>query len=103
MSVEINESNFEEEVLKSTIPVAVDFWAPWCGPCKMMSPVLEEIASEADGKVKVCKVNVDENPELAQKYDIMSIPNFILFKNGQAVSQKIGACDKEELSAFVNS
>lgn len=103
MSVEINESNFEEEVLKSTIPVAVDFWAPWCGPCKMMSPVLEEIASEADGKVKVCKVNVDENPALAQQYGIMSIPNFILFKNGQAVSQKIGACDKEELSQFVNS
>ena len=103
MSLEVNESNFENEVLKSTVPAAVDFWAPWCGPCRMMAPVLEEIASESEGKVKVCKVNVDENPLLAQKYGIMSIPNFILFKNGEPAAQKTGACSKEELLEFINS
>ncbi len=103
MTVELNETNFENEVLKSSIPVTVDFWAPWCMPCRMMAPVLDEIASESEGKVKVCKVNVDENPALAQQYGIMSIPNFILFKNGKIAAQKTGACSKEELSQFVNS
>ena len=81
-------------MLKSPVPVLVDFWAPWCGPCKMMGPVLEELASEVDGKAKICKVNVDDNPALAEKYGIMSIPNFIVFKNGQTAGQQVGAVPK---------
>lgn len=103
MSVELNESNFSQEVLESSIPVLVDFWATWCGPCKMMGPVLEEIAGELNGKVKVCKVNVDDNPELAEKYNIMSIPNFILFKDGKLAGQQIGAVPKEALVKMLNA
>ena len=102
MSLELNESTFEQEVLKSPVPVLVDFWAPWCGPCKMMGPVLEEIASELDGKVKVCKVNVDDNPELAEKYGIMSIPNFIAFKDGQVAGQQVGAVPKAAILNLLN-
>ncbi len=101
MALEINEKNFEEEVLKSTIPVLVDFWAPWCGPCQSMSATIEEIAEEKKGSVKVCKVNVDENPGLCQQFGIMSIPNFIFFKNGQMTDQVIGALPKEELLAHL--
>lgn len=103
MSMELNESNFGQEVLESSVPVLVDFWATWCGPCKMMGPVLEEIASEMDGKVKVCKVNVDDNPALAEKYGIMSIPNFILFKGGQVAGQQIGAVPKDTLVKMLNA
>lgn len=103
MAVSVKENTFESEVLKSDIPVVVDFWATWCGPCMMMGPVLEEVAEELKGKVKFCKVNVDENPSLAEKFGIMSIPNFILFKNGQNVAQRVGGCPKEELAAFANS
>ena len=103
MSVELNESNFTQEVLESSVPVLVDFWATWCGPCKMMGPVLEEIAGELNGKVKVCKVNVDDNPELAEKYNIMSIPNFILFKDGKLAGQQIGAVPKEALVKMLNA
>ena len=81
----ISSKNFEEEVLNSRVPVLVDFWASWCGPCKMMSPVVEEIANEMEGKAKVCKVNVDDEQELAIKYGIMSIPTFLIFKEGVAL------------------
>ncbi len=102
MSVEVSTANFEEEVLKSPVPVIVDFWATWCGPCRMMAPVLEEIASEVGSKAKVCKVNVDDNQELAEKYNIMSIPNFIVFKDGQVAGQQVGAVPKESLVKLLN-
>ncbi|MCR5762081.1 MAG: thioredoxin [Treponema sp.] len=101
MALEVNEQTFAKEVLESSTPVLVDFWAEWCGPCRMMAPVLEELSAE-QANVKICKVNVDENPDLAQKYGIMSIPNFILFKNGQAAGQQIGATSKEAMLGFIN-
>lgn len=97
----LDESNFKAEVLESSVPVLVDFWAPWCGPCKMMGPTVEELAAEVDGKAKVGKVNVDENANLAQQYGIMSIPCFIAFKNGQVVAQQVGATSKDALLQFL--
>ncbi len=101
-TVTITEQNFQSEVLESKIPVLVDFWASWCGPCKMMGPVVEEISNEQAGKIKVGKVNVDDEAELAQKFNIMSIPSFIVFKDGKAVAQTVGGQSKEDLLKVVN-
>ena len=101
MVVKITNDNFEEEVLKSDKPVLLDFWADWCGPCKMMSPVVEELADELEGQVKVGKVNVDEQMGLAMKYRVVSIPTVICFKNGEPAGKTIGFCSKEELTALI--
>jgi thioredoxin 1 len=100
--VEVSDGSFEEEVLKSSTPVLVDFWAPWCGPCKTIAPVVEELAGDYDGKLKVVKVNVDENKEAAMKYGVRGIPNLILFKDGENVAQIIGAVAKQELVNAIN-
>lgn len=98
MSVlKFEEGNFEEEVVKSEGKVLVDFYADWCGPCKMMSPVIDDIAKELEGKIKVGKVNVDNNQELAIKYDVMSIPTIIVFENGKPIKTFIGVTDKQEI------
>ena len=93
----ITKDNFEEEVINSSLPVLVDFWATWCGPCRMLAPVIEEIATEYQGRVKVGKINVDEEQELAVKYGVMSIPTVILFKNGTVENTTVGYVPKEKL------
>ena len=95
--IKITKDNFESEVLDSQVPVLVDFFAVWCGPCRMIAPIIEEIAEEYDGELKVGKINVDEEPELAAKYSVMSIPTVMIFKNGEVVSQKIGYAAKDEI------
>ena len=95
--VQITDSTFDDEVMKSEIPVIVDFWAPWCGPCKMIAPILEDIATEYDGKLKVAKLDVDSNTKVASQYKIMSIPALLIFKNGELVDQMIGAMPKNQL------
>lgn len=95
--ISLNEKNFEEEVLKSEKTVFIDFWASWCGPCRMMSPVVDELAEEMGDSVKVCKINIDEEKNLAVQYNVMSIPTFIVLKNGREVNRSVGVQDKEEL------
>ena len=98
----VTDKNFESEVLKSNLPVLVDFWAEWCGPCRMISPIVEEIAKDLQGKLKVAKVNVDEAQELAAQFNIMSIPTLLIFKKGQPVEQMVGAMSKDNLLAKIN-
>lgn len=101
--VHASDQSFEEEVLKSSQPVLVDYWAEWCGPCKMIAPILEEIAGEYNGKLKVVKLNIDENPETPPKYGIRGIPTLMLFKNGSVEATKVGALSKSQLTAFIDS
>lgn len=99
---EISDAAFDEEVLKSPVPVLVDFWAPWCGPCKSIAPVLDELAKEFAGKLKVVKVNVDDNPNTPTQYNVRGIPNLIFFKGGSVVEQIVGAVPKDQLIAAIN-
>jgi thioredoxin 1 len=99
----VSDATFESEVLKATNPVVVDFWAEWCGPCRMIAPALEEIAGSLNGKVKIVKLNVDENPKTAAKYGIQSIPTLLMFKNGQMASRQIGALPKQKLEDWIKA
>lgn len=99
---DISDNEFDDEVLSSSEPVLVDFWASWCGPCKMVAPVLEEIAGDYEGRLKVVKVNVDDNADTASRYAIMSIPTMMLFKNGEPVETIVGFRKKEELSGIID-
>ena len=103
MTVKATDASFEQEVLKSDTPVLVDFWAEWCGPCRMIGPSLEDIAKEMDGKLKVVKVNIDENPMAPTRYGVRSIPTLLLFKNGQVAATKVGSLPKSKLYEWVQS
>jgi len=102
-TTQVTDASFETEVLNSDSPVVVDFWAEWCGPCKMIAPALEEISNEMDGQVKITKLNIDENQDMAMKYGVRSIPMLILFKNGEPMATQIGAAPKGKLSDWIKS
>lgn len=99
--LKITRENFENEVMKSNIPVLIDFWAPWCGPCRMMGPIIEQLAEEYEGKAKVGKVNVDEEVELSQAFGVMSIPTIVLVKDGKVLKQVVGVRQKAEVEAML--
>ncbi len=99
----VSDDSFEQEVLQSSMPVLVDYWADWCGPCKMISPILDEVAKEYAGRLKVCKLNIDENQATPPKYGIRGIPTLMVFKNGNVEATKVGALSKSQLTAFVDS
>jgi thioredoxin 1 len=101
--VHVTDDSFENEVLQSGVPVLVDYWAEWCGPCKMIAPVLDEIAGEYNGKVKIAKLNIDDNPNIPPRYGIRGIPTLMLFKDGEVEATKVGAVSKSQLTAFIDS
>jgi thioredoxin 1 len=104
MAVEkVSDQSFDEDVLKSSAPVIVDFWAEWCGPCRMVAPILDEVSGEMGEKVRIVKLNVDENPNTASKYGIMSIPTLLLFKDGKIASRQVGAAPKAKLVQWINA
>lgn len=102
MEINVTEANFKDEILQSEVPVFVDFWAEWCGPCKMVAPTVEEIAESYQGKVKVCKINVDEAPNIAGEYEVMSIPTLAIFKQGELVEKTVGALPKDQIENMIN-
>jgi thioredoxin 1 len=101
--IHVTDESFEEEVLKSSNPVLVDYWADWCGPCKMIAPVLDEIANEYEGKIRIAKLNIDQNPDTPPRYGIRGIPTLMLFKQGEVEATKVGAVSKSQLTAFIDS
>ena len=101
-TVKVDNANFDANVLQSKEPVVVDFWAEWCGPCKMIAPALDEIAAELQGKVKIAKLNIDENPELAAKFGVRSIPTLMMFKDGEVADMKVGAAPKTALASWIS-
>ena len=103
MVTDVSDQNFENEVIKSSLPVLLDLWAPWCGPCRMVAPVIDGLAEKYNGKVKFCRLNVDENPQTAAKYRVMSIPTLLFFKNGEAVDTVIGAVPERTLQPTIDA
>ncbi len=101
--IHVSDSTFEEQVLKSDNPVLVDYWAEWCGPCKMIAPILDEVAKDYGGKLTIAKLNIDENPETPPKFGIRGIPTLMLFRNGSVEATKVGALSKSQLTAFLDS